>query len=84
MNSICTNKGGQHVNYISEQIEKYALQNVEKSLKKNTTVKLNHIKNYLYLFVNCLVENPAFSSQTKETLTTRPTVMNFLHLVVWF
>jgi len=26
----------------------------------------------LWLFVNCSVENPAFDSQTKETLTTKP------------
>ena len=29
------------------------------------------MKNHLALFVNCLIENPAFDSQTKETLTTR-------------
>lgn len=26
----------------------------------------------MWLFVNCSVENPAFDSQTKETLTTKP------------
>ena len=30
------------------------------------------IKSNLWLFVNCLIENPAFDSQTKETLTTKP------------
>ena len=36
-----------------------------------TDVKLPQIKNHLCVFVNCLIENPAFDSQTKETLTTR-------------
>ena len=29
------------------------------------------IKNHMWLFVNTLIENPAFDSQTKETLTTQ-------------
>ena len=29
------------------------------------------MKANLWLFVNCLVENPAFDSQTKETLNTK-------------
>ena len=43
-------------------------------LKKNKglekTLKLHHVKSHIWVFVNCLVENPAFDSQTKETLTT--------------
>jgi hypothetical protein len=34
-------------------------------------VKGHQIKNHLSVFVNALIENPAFDSQTKETLTTR-------------
>ncbi len=34
-------------------------------------VKGHQIKNHLAVFVNALIENPAFDSQTKETLTTR-------------
>lgn len=39
---------------------------------KGVDVKPQHVKNYMLLFVNCLIENPAFDSQTKDTLTTRP------------
>ena len=35
-------------------------------------VKAHFIKNHLAIYVNCLIENPAFDSQTKESLTTRP------------
>lgn len=27
------------------------------------------VKNHIWLFVNCLVENPTFDSQTKENMT---------------
>lgn len=27
------------------------------------------VKNHMWLFVNCLVENPTFDSQTKENMT---------------
>jgi len=34
-------------------------------------VKGHQIKNHLAVYVNALIENPSFDSQTKETLTTR-------------
>merc|ERR1712070_651685 len=34
-------------------------------------IRPHHVKNHLWVFVNCLIENPAFDSQTKETLTTK-------------
>ena len=38
--------------------------------KKKVKVKASTIKEQLMLFVNCVIENPAFDSQTKETLNT--------------
>lgn len=70
-NSICTIKGGSHVNYIADQIiEK--ISEVLKRKHKGVDIKPHQIKSNLWLFVNCLIENPAFDSQTKETLTTKP------------
>lgn len=43
-----------------------------KKKHKGIEVKPYQIKSNLWLFVNCLIENPAFDSQTKETLTTKP------------
>lgn len=34
-------------------------------------MKPHQIKSKLWIFVNCLIENPSFDSQTKETLTTK-------------
>lgn len=70
VNSICTMKGGQHVNYIVDQLTAKLIGTVKKK-NKGTEVKAGHIKNHLAVFVNALVVNPAFDSQTKENLTTK-------------
>ncbi|GAB4817907.1 hypothetical protein N2152v2_004953 [Parachlorella kessleri] len=70
VNAICTTKGGTHVNYVMDQVTKYLVELITKKDKK-TTVKPFMVKNYVWVFVNCLIENPAFDSQTKDTLTLR-------------
>jgi DNA topoisomerase-2 len=67
-NSIATTKGGTHVAVVADQIAKSLLAGVQKK-NKAATVKLPQIKNHMWLFVNALIENPTFDSQTKETLT---------------
>jgi DNA topoisomerase-2 len=67
-NSIATTKGGTHVNLIAEQIAKNLVDGIGKK-NKGATVKTTQIKNQMWIFVNALVENPTFDSQTKETLT---------------
>jgi DNA topoisomerase-2 len=69
VNGICTTKGGQHVNYLADQITKDLVEIIKKK-NKNAPIKPFQIKNYLSLFVNCKIVNPSFDSQTKETLTT--------------
>lgn len=68
VNGIYTSKGGKHVDYILNQITKKLCEYIEK--KKKVKVKLNTIKEQLMLFVNCVVENPAFDSQTKDYMNT--------------
>jgi DNA topoisomerase-2 len=43
-------------------------------------VKGHQIKNHLAVFVNALIENPAFDSQTKETFTTRCANDNYIYI----
>lgn len=71
VNSICTSKGGGHVTYIADQVAAHLVGIVKKKNKGGVEVKANQIKNHLCVFVNCLIENPTFDSQTKEFLTTR-------------
>jgi DNA topoisomerase-2 len=71
VNSIATTSGGTHVNYIADQICDKLMEVVKKKNTKGATLKTNQIRNHIFLFVNCLIVNPAFTSQTKEQLTTK-------------
>lgn len=71
VNSIATTSGGTHVNYIADQICDKLLEVVKKKNSKGAALKSNQIRNHIFLFVNALIVNPAFTSQTKEQLTTR-------------
>lgn len=51
---------------------------VIKKKHKKIEVKPFQIKQGLWVFINCQVENPNFDSQTKETLTSKPTTFGSL------
>lgn len=69
-NSICTIKGGEHVKCIANQVAASLLRLCKKKFK-GVDVKASQVKHSLWVFVNALIVNPSFDSQTKETLTTR-------------
>ncbi|XP_076821820.1 DNA topoisomerase 2-alpha-like [Clavelina lepadiformis] len=69
VNSIATTKGGRHIDYVMDQVSKKLIEVVKKKNKGGVDVKPYQIKNHCWLFVNCLVENPTFDSQTKENMT---------------
>ena len=69
-NGIGTQRGGKHVDYIVKQITKRMAEFINK--KKKADVKEGFIKDNLMVFVNATIVNPAFDSQTKDTLTTLP------------
>ena len=70
VNAISTTKGGKHVDYCVEKIIKVIMEKIAKK-NKNLNIKPQHIKQHMWIFVNCLIDNPIFSSQTKETLTSK-------------
>ena len=70
VNAISTIKGGKHVDYCTDKIVKAIMEKIEKK-QKNLNIKPQHVKQHLWIFVNCLIENPVFDSQTKETLTSK-------------
>jgi DNA gyrase/topoisomerase IV subunit B len=69
VNGICTMNGGKHVDYVSNKICKDLVKKLNGKAKTGG-IKTNHVKNNLWVFINSLIVNPSFSSQTKETLTT--------------
>ncbi len=68
VNGIWTLRGGKHVDYMANQIVKKLTDLIVK--RKKETVKPQHIRDNLVLFVKAVIPNPTFDSQTKETLTT--------------
>ncbi|XP_063778296.1 DNA topoisomerase 2-beta [Pseudophryne corroboree] len=69
VNSIATTKGGRHVDYVVDQIVSKLIDVVKKKNKAGVSVKPFQVKNHVWVFVNCLIENPTFDSQTKENMT---------------
>nr|XP_019946171.1 PREDICTED: DNA topoisomerase 2-beta isoform X1 [Paralichthys olivaceus] len=69
VNSIATTKGGRHIDYVVDQIVAKLIEVVKKKNKAGVTVKPFQVKNHVWVFVNALIENPSFDSQTKENMT---------------
>ncbi|KAJ7985019.1 hypothetical protein DPEC_G00360790 [Dallia pectoralis] len=69
VNSIATTKGGRHTDYVADQVTSKLIEVVKKKNKAGVVVKPFQVKNHMWLFVNCLIENPTFDSQTKENMT---------------
>ena len=68
VNSVETKDGGSHVNNISWQIISYLREKIKR--KYRVDVKPAELKRHMFLFIDCVIINPAFSSQTKEKLIT--------------
>lgn len=71
VNGIFTSKGGKHIDYILNQILRKLCAYIKS--KKKIDVKQTAIKEQLFLFVRCDIENPAFDSQTKDFMNTPST-----------
>lgn len=69
VNGIWTSKGGTHVDAVVNQVTGHIVDYLE--TKKKTKVKPSLVKDHLAVFIVSLIENPSFTSQTKETLTTK-------------
>lgn len=68
VNGINTKKGGKHVETVSKHVLGDFCEVAKK--KRKIDIKPAQLKDSLMLFVNATIVNPAFDSQTKETLTT--------------
>lgn len=79
VNSVHTRDGGTHVDYITNQLINHLREMIKK--KHKVDVRPSEIRNHLYVFIDCMVVNPAFSSQTKEKLITEPSKFKTKHEV---
>ena len=68
VNGIWT-RSGKHVDEIVGQIVNHIVTHLE--TKKKVKVKPAMVRDSLAVFINCLIENPSFSSQTKEVMTSK-------------
>ena len=69
VNGIWTSKGGTHVDTVTNQVVGHIVDYLE--TKKKVKVKPSLVKDHLAIFITSMIENPSFTSQTKETLTTK-------------
>ena len=77
VNSVETKDGGTHVNNVSWQITQFLREKIKR--KHRVDVKPNELRQHLFLFIDCTIINPAFSSQTKEKLITQPSEFGSTH-----
>ena len=68
VNGISTPNGGIHVDVVTKMISSLVVAYIKKKHKKEVQEK--YVKNYLSVYLNCVIENPSFDSQAKERLIT--------------
>jgi len=68
VNGISTPNGGIHVDVVTKMISSLVVKYINKKHKKDVQEK--YVKNYLSIYLNCIIENPSFDSQAKERLIT--------------
>lgn len=69
VNSIATTKGGRHVDHVADNIVKQLIETLKKKNKGGISIKPFQVKNHMWIFINALIVNPTFDSQTKENMT---------------
>ena len=69
VNGVHTKNGGKHVDHLLKQI----IDNMQKAIKKykNAKIRDSFIKDKITIFLNAEIENPIFSSQTKDSLSSK-------------
>jgi DNA topoisomerase-2 len=70
-NGISTYRGGTHCNHVIDNIIKTIINDYIKKKDKDIKVTPSLLKENLIFFINATIVNPAFASQTKDTLTSK-------------
>ena len=72
VNSINTFKNGTHCTHVADQIIKVLINDYIKKKDKDLKVSPQLLKDNFIFFINTTLNNPTFSSQTKDTCTSKP------------
>jgi DNA topoisomerase-2 len=70
VNGINTIDGGSHVDHVINPIVKRITEFIQDK-NKGLTIKPNYVKENLFVFINCFIENASYSSQTKDKNITK-------------
>lgn len=57
------------MDHVADHIVKQLIETLKKKNKGGLQIRPHQVKTHLWVFVNCLIVNPTFDSQTKETMT---------------
>jgi DNA topoisomerase-2 len=68
---LCISQGGSHIDHVTKQLVEKLSAAAKRRNKGGADMKPHMVKSHLWVFVNCLIENPAFDSQTKENMTLK-------------
>ncbi|KAL1206885.1 DNA topoisomerase 2 [Cardamine amara subsp. amara] len=68
VNSLATLEGGTHVEYVTDQITTYVADYVNKKFG-DTIMKPETVKSQISIFLQTVIDNATFDSQSKEALT---------------
>jgi DNA topoisomerase-2 len=71
VNGINTYRGGTHCNHVIDNLIKILINDYIKKKDKNIKISPTQLKENLVFFINSIIVNPAFDSQTKHTLTSK-------------
>jgi DNA topoisomerase-2 len=71
VNSINTYRGGTHANHVMDNIIKTLINDFIKKKEKELKISPQLLKDNLVFFINSTLINPTFSSQTKDTCTSK-------------
>jgi DNA topoisomerase II len=73
VNGISTFQGGAHVSHVVNNVVAKVIGYINKKKEfKDLKIMPVTVKRYLTFFINCVVEDPAFNSQTKEFMNSKP------------
>ena len=70
VNGISTYQGGTHVDHVASQLCTQLI-SIIKDKNKDLTIKPSNIKENLTIFVESSIEDPSFTSQTKEYMSSK-------------